>query len=181
MSRIGKLPVKILDNVTITVQNGVAEITGPKGKLTVPVSKDVTVTVVEGQAIVTLNNPEAVAIWGTTRALLNNAVTGVTTGWQKGLELVGVGFKAALKGQSLDMGLGFSHPVIFPIPEGITALVEANTKITLMGIDKDLVGLTAAKIRKIRPPEPYKGKGIRYVGEVVRRKAGKSGKAGATK
>ncbi len=182
MSRIGKLPVKILAGVTINVQNGVAEVVGPKGKLTVPISKDVIVTITDGQAIVTLNDPEALAIWGTTRALLNNAVIGVTAGWQKGLELVGVGFKVALKeGQSLDMSLGFSHPVIFPIPEGITVTVEANTKIMLAGIDKDLVGLTAAKIRKKRPPEPYKGKGIRYIGEVVRRKAGKSGKAGGIK
>lgn len=180
MSRIGRLAVTIPSGVTVTLKEGGAKFSGPKGELVVGINPKVKVVQEGDKLVVTPVKDDDDAIWGTTRANLANAVIGVTAGWQKSLEMVGVGFKAAVRGKILEVTAGYSHLVPFTIPEGITAIVEANTKIILMGVDKVLVGQTAAKIRKIRKPEPYKGKGIKYEGEVIRRKAGKSGKAGAT-
>lgn len=178
MSRIGKLAITIPQGVTVSLKRDEAEVVGPKGRLVITLNPKVTVNQENGKLTVVPKNENNKAIWGTMRANLANAVTGVTTGWQKSLEMVGVGFKALVKGNILEVTAGYSHPVPFMIPEGILATVEANTKITVSGVDKVLVGQTAAKIRQIRKPEPYKGKGIKYAGEVIRRKAGKSGKAG---
>jgi len=179
MSRIGKLPVKIEEGVKVLLEKNQVEISGAKGKLVIPINPAVEVKQEGETLVVLLKKQELMPMWGTTRALLNNAVIGVIKGWNRGLEMVGVGFKSAVKGNVLEVSAGFSHLVKFAIPEGIAITVDANTKINVSGINKELVGQTAAKIRKIRPPEPYKGKGIKYVDEVVRRKAGKSGKAGA--
>lgn len=181
MSRIGKLPVVIANGVTVTVKDREVKVSGPKGDQMVAFPQGISVKVEAEKVIVACNSELLYPAWGTTRALINNAVIGVSTGWTKSLEMVGVGFKSVVKGQILEVTAGYSHVVPFAIPEGITATVEANTKITLSGNSKNLVGQTAAKIRKIRKPEPYKGKGIKYVGEIIRRKAGKSGKAGASK
>lgn len=181
MSRIGRLPITIPQGVTVALSREEIKFTGPKGVVTTAINSKVTFTLDQDKLTVVPKNQSDKAIWGTMRANAANAVTGVTTGWQKSLEMVGVGYKSAVKGQVLEVTAGYSHPVLFPIPDGITVTVEANTKINLAGIDKVLVGQTAAKIRKIRKPEPYKGKGIKYVGEVIRRKAGKSGKAGTAK
>lgn len=182
MSRIGKLPIVISETVTITLKEGGVEVAGPKGKLLISLSPQVEVTLSEDKKTLTVlaKNSDDKAIWGTTRALLANAVCGVSTEWQKTLEMVGVGYKAIVKGTILELAAGFSHLVKFEIPEGVTITVADNTKITVSGVSKQLVGLTAAKIRKVRKPEPYKGKGIKYSDEVIRRKAGKAGKAGAS-
>ena len=179
MSRIGKLPITIANGVTVNLKEGQVEVSGPKGTLTIAVSPAVKIAQADGKLTFTISNKLDNALWGTTRANVANAILGVSTGWQRNLEMVGVGFKSAVKGKNLEISAGFSHPVSFPIPEGITIAVEANTKIAVSGVDKGLVGQTAAKIRKIRKPEPYKGKGIKFAEEVIRRKAGKSGKAGA--
>lgn len=181
MSRIGRLPITIPQGVTVALSREEAKFTGPKGEVVVGINPKVKFHLENEKLTVVPNNENDKAIWGTMRANAANAVTGVTAGWQKSLEMVGVGYKSAVKGAILEVTAGYSHPILFPIPKGITVTVEANTKINLSGIDKVLVGQTAAKIRKIRKPEPYKGKGIKYVGEVIRRKAGKSGKAGTAK
>lgn len=177
MSRIGKLPIEIPSGVTITVDSEVIKVTASKGELTVPHLSDVTVTVEDGVATVTRNNEERVARaqHGLQRALLNNAVVGVTKGFEKKLEVNGVGFRVATQGNTLDMALGFSHPVKYTAPAGVTV---SNDKmvITVSGIDKQQVGQVAAEIRSLKKPEPYKGKGIKYVDEVILRKAGKAGK-----
>jgi len=177
MSRIGKLPIAIPAGVTITVESDVISVTGPKGQLTVPHLSDVTVALVDNQAVVSRHDDEfiAKAQHGLQRALLNNAVVGVTKGFEKKLELNGVGYRLNGGGREIEMSLGFSHPVKYSAPEGINLAVEKMT-ITVSGIDKQAVGQSAAEIRSIKKPEPYKGKGIKYVDEVVRRKAGKAGK-----
>jgi large subunit ribosomal protein L6 len=177
MSRIGKLPIEIPTGVTITVDLDVITVKGPKGQLTVPHLSDVTVTLDENKAIVTRKDDEfiAKAQHGLQRALLNNAVVGVTKGYEKKLEVNGVGFRVNGGGQSIDMSLGFSHPVNYKAKDGINLAVDKMV-ITVSGIDKQAVGQTAAEIRSIKKPEPYKGKGIKYIDEVVRRKAGKAGK-----
>ena len=177
MSRIGKLPIDVPAGVTITVDSEVLTVKGPKGELTVPHLSDVTVTVDGGVAKVTRNDDERIAKaqHGLQRALLYNAVVGVTEGFEKKLEVNGVGFRVSGGGQEIEMALGFSHPVKYKAREG--AQLEVNKmEITVRGIDKQLVGQTAAEIRSLKKPEPYKGKGIKYADEVILRKAGKAGK-----
>jgi large subunit ribosomal protein L6 len=179
MSRIGKKLTTIPDGVTVSVDNGVLTVAGPKGTLTRVLSPLVTVIVEDGVARVDVQNKENKkerSLWGTFSAHLANMVLGVTEGFSKELEINGVGYKVALQGKDLKVEAGYSHSVDFPAPEGITFTVEKN-KITVAGIDKELVGSTAADVRSIRKPEPYKGKGIKYVDEVIQRKAGKAAKA----
>ncbi|MGC4114898.1 MAG: 50S ribosomal protein L6 [Myxococcales bacterium] len=178
MSRIGKLPIKIPEKVKVVVDgNAAVRVEGPKGKVRVPFNPKVAVAVKDGQVTVTRPDDERISksLHGLTRTLINNAIKGVTVGYEETLEIAGVGFKAEVKGKILNMALGFSHPVDFPIPEGITVEVDKGTKVTLKGVDKHLVGMTAAQIRVIRKMEPYKGKGIKYATEKVRRKVGKQG------
>lgn len=177
MSRVGKLPIKIPSGVTITVDQGTITIAGSKGTLQQFTMEGITVAQEGDQIIVTRANdePKIRAKHGLMRALLNNMVTGVSQGFSKKLELNGVGFRVALAGAGLKFALGFSHEVNYALPQGITATVEQNV-ITVTGIDKQQVGQVAAEIRALKKPEPYKGKGIKYVGERIIRKSGKSGK-----
>jgi large subunit ribosomal protein L6 len=180
MSRIGKQPVKLPAGVKVALKGTEVHFEGPKGKLVHRLPNGVAVKVDKDVLQVTRDDAVegAPALHGLTRTLVHNAVHGVAAGFSKTLEINGVGYKAAVQGTVLNMTLGFSHPVNFQLPTGITAKVDANTKVTVSGADKELVGTVAAKIRSIRPVEPYQGKGIRYLGEHVRRKAGKA--AGAT-
>ena len=180
MSRIGRQPIPVPSGVTITIEPELVTVKGPGGELSERVNRDITVeqkAAESGEPQIVVTRPtdrgEHRALHGLTRTLVANMVTGVTTGFQKNLEIQGVGYRAALKGQSLSMQLGYSHDVDVPPPEGITFAVPRQTEIRIAGIDKQLVGEIAARIRKIRPPEPYKGKGVRYSGEKVRRKEGK--------
>lgn len=177
MSRIGKLPIEIPSGVTITVDSDVITVKGAKGELTVPHLSDVTVKIDDSSAVVTRKDDQRIAKaqHGLQRALLNNAVEGVTKGFEKRLEVKGVGFRVATSNNVLDMSLGFSHPVKYTAPAGI-ALTNDKMIIIVNGIDKQQVGQVAAEIRSIKKPEPYKGKGIAYVGEQILRKAGKAGK-----
>lgn len=177
MSRIGKLPIAIPNGVTITVDADNIVVTGPKGTLSQFTMPGVTVSVADGTAVVTRESDERgpKAKHGLMRTLVNNMVVGVTEGFEKKLELNGVGFRVALEGNRLKLTIGFSHDVYFQIPEGIQATVEQNI-ITIKGINKQLVGQVAAEIRALKKPEPYKGKGLKYVDERIIRKAGKSGK-----
>jgi large subunit ribosomal protein L6 len=177
MSRIGKLPIDVPSGVTITVDSSELTVKGPKGQLVVPHLSDVTVALEGTQAIVTRKDDERIAKaqHGLQRALLNNAVVGVTKGFEKKLEINGVGFRVNGGGQAVEMSLGFSHPVKYTAPTGVTLTVEKMT-ITVNGIDKQQVGQVAAEIRALKKPEPYKGKGIKYADEVILRKAGKAGK-----
>ncbi len=180
MSRVGKLPVKIPEKVKVSVDGAVVKVEGPKGKMSFPFNSRVAVAVEKGEVKVTRPDEtfESKSLHGLTRTLVKNAVEGVVKGYERILEISGVGFKAEVKGKNVHFTLGFSHPVVFPLPEGISAEVDAKqTKITVKGVDKHLLGLTAAKIRALRPPEPYKGKGIKYAEEHVRRKEGKTGAA----
>lgn len=181
MSRIGNMPILIPSNVTIEMNGYEVVATGPLGILKTTFRPEIKVEKTDNSLIIKRKKENQIsrALHGLTRSLLANMVTGVEKGWQKKLELVGVGFRAQSTGDKLTLSVGFSHPVEITAPEGIKFTVEENTKITISGIDKQLVGETAASIRKIRPPEPYQGKGIRYSGEYVRRKAGKAGKVGA--
>ena len=181
MSRIGKLPIAIPEGVEVKVENGKIVTNGPKGTLERSVPKGVSAKVENGQLVLEIAKDKVSLrpIYGTTRALVANDVAGVKDGWSKTLELVGTGYRAETSGKNLSVLVGYSHPVKFDAPEGITFKV-VKTDITVEGIDKELVGLIAAKIREVRPPEPYKGKGIKYKDEVIRRKAGKAAKgAGA--
>ena len=175
MSRIGRKPVVVPDAVTVTVAPGNIAVKGPKGELTQTYSQDMKVSQEEGTILVArpTDRGEHRALHGLTRSLIANMVEGVTDGFEKRLEIQGVGYRAALKGKNLELALGFSHPVSIPAPEGIDFEVPQPTEIIVRGIDKQLVGQVAADIRKRRPPEPYKGKGIRYKGEQVLRKVGK--------
>jgi large subunit ribosomal protein L6 len=177
MSRIGKLPIQIPSGVTITVDTDVLTVVGPKGQLEVPHLSDVTVALEDGFAVTTRNNEERVAKaqHGLQRALLFNAVVGVTDAFEKKLEVNGVGFRVSGGGNTIDMALGFSHPVQYVARPGIELEVN-KMEITVRGIDKQKVGQTAAEIRSLKKPEPYKGKGIKYADEVILRKAGKAGK-----
>ncbi|WP_297081893.1 50S ribosomal protein L6 [uncultured Demequina sp.] len=178
MSRIGKYPVSIPSGVDVTIDGAVVTVKGPKGTLTHTVASPITVEKGDEGVAVKRPNDERVSksLHGLTRTLIANMVEGVTSGYEKKLEIVGTGYRVALKGKDLEFALGFSHPVVITPPEGITFAVEGPTKFSVAGIDKQQVGETAANIRKVRPPEPYKGKGVRYAGEQVRRKAGKTGK-----
>lgn len=178
MSKIGKMPITIPNGVTVTNENRVITITGPKGALNLNLSRAVDVSVAENTIVVSLKDSNKKALFGTTRSLLANMVKGVTEGWMKELELVGTGYRAEVRGDMLVLTVGFSHPVNFNAVEGIKFGVEKSV-IKIEGIDKEKVGEVAAKVRAVRPPEPYKGKGIRYLNEVVRKKAGKAAKAGA--
>lgn len=177
MSRIGKLPIEIPSGVTITVDSDVITVKGAKGELTVPHLSDVTVALEDGRAIVTRKDDEKIAKsqHGLQRSLLNNAVEGVTKGFEKKLEVNGVGFRVAMSGADLEMQLGFSHPVKYKAPEGVQISTN-KMEITVSGIDKQKVGQAAAEIRALKKPEPYKGKGIKYADEQILRKAGKAGK-----
>ncbi|HLV90842.1 MAG: 50S ribosomal protein L6 [Acidimicrobiales bacterium] len=178
MSRIGKMPIAVPSGVDVTVEGATIKVKGSKGELSRTLSDRVSIDLADGTLTVNRvdDSREARALHGLTRALVFNMVTGVAEGYTKSLEIQGVGYRAAMKGSDLELQVGFSHPVVVEAPEGITFEVPEPTRINVSGIDKELVGQVAADIRKIRPPEPYKGKGIRYVGEYVRRKAGKAGK-----
>jgi large subunit ribosomal protein L6 len=178
MSRIGRLPIEIPAGVDVAVSGSDVTVKGPKGELSLTVKEPITVEVAENQVLVTRPNDEreSRSLHGLTRTLIANQVLGVTQGYSKGLEVVGTGYRVTARGTAVEFALGFSHPVIIEPPAGITFTVEGNNRMTVSGIDKQAVGEVAANIRKIRKPEPYKGKGVRYAGEVVRRKAGKSGK-----
>jgi large subunit ribosomal protein L6 len=182
MSRIGKQSIKIPAGVKVSNKGNLYMFEGPKGKLSHEVPSCIKVKVEGDHLFVTRDDSVegAAALHGMTRTLLSNCVHGVSTGYTKGLEINGVGYRASVAGQTLNMTLGFSHPVAFALPTGISAKVDANTKITIAGSDKQLVGAVSAEIRGLKPVEPYQGKGIRYAGEFVRRKAGKAaGAAGA--
>lgn len=175
MSRIGNRKLVIPEGVTITEENNVVTVKGPKGELTTKLAENITIKV-EGNTLEVLrsnDNTNTKTMHGTINALINNMMTGVTKGFEKGLEIIGVGYRFTLKGNVLVISAGYSHPVEMEIPEGITVEVPSNTEVTVKGIDKVLVGEFAANIRKVRQPEPYKGKGIRYKDEHVRRKEGK--------
>lgn len=178
MSRIGKMPVTIPSGVDVTINGTTVTVKGKKGELTRTFQPTMIIEQEGDQIIIKPADEERQtnAFWGLTRSLINNMVIGVSEGFEKKLELVGVGYRAALKGRDLELQLGFSHPVLVKAPEGITFEVPSQNEITVSGSSKEQVGQVAADIRKWRKPEPYKGKGIRYVGEYVRRKAGKAGK-----
>ncbi len=179
MSRIGRNPIPVPSGVTVEVTDGHVKVTGPKGVLERDLPRDITVRQDDGVLVVERPDDQRHhrALHGLTRSLLNNMVLGVTQGFQRDLEIVGVGYRATAQGdRRLDLALGYSHPVVVEAPDGITFEVPAPTRITVRGIDKEAVGQVAANIRKLRKPEPYKGKGIRYAGEAVRRKAGKAAK-----
>ncbi len=179
MSRVGYNPITLPAGVEVTVGDEIVSVKGPKGELSERIDSRITTSVDDG--VVTLERADEErqtrALHGLSRALINNMVVGVSAGFQKELETVGVGYRAALKGKTLELQVGFSHPVMIEAPEGVEFEVPENTKIIVRGIDKQKVGQVAANVRAVRPPEPYKGKGIRYVGEHVRRKAGKAGVA----
>jgi large subunit ribosomal protein L6 len=179
MSRIGRKPVPIPQGVKVQVADGTVRAEGPKGKLSQPIPTPLSAKV-EGNALLIArpdDDRRVRALHGLTRALMANMVSGVKDGFERKLEIVGIGYRAQMQGKSIQLALGYSHPVIFPLPDGVTAEIDKQTAITLKGADKALLGQTAAKLRALRKPDPYKGKGIRYVGEYVRRKVGK--KAGA--
>jgi len=178
MSRIGKKPVTLPKGVKVTVNGAEAVVEGAKGTILCPVPKGITLDIQADSINLVRANEEAQtrAFHGLTRALLQNAVTGVTEGWKKELDIVGVGYKAAMEGAKLRLDLGFSHPIFYDAPVGIAIAVEKNTHVIVTGFDRQVVGQVAADIRKFRKPEPYKGKGVQYTGEVIRRKAGKTGK-----
>jgi large subunit ribosomal protein L6 len=175
MSRIGKKAVAVPSGVTVTIDGQTVTVKGPKGQLAWTVAEEVEVRQEGGELLLSkrVETTRAQAMWGLSRTLIANMVTGVTNGFEETLELVGVGYRAAMKGQALSMQLGFSHEVDVAPPAGITFAVPKQTEIKITGIDKQAVGEIAARIRRIRPPEPYKGKGVRYAGEKVRRKEGK--------
>jgi large subunit ribosomal protein L6 len=178
MSRIGRKPIEIPDGVEIDVKPGAVSVKGPKGELRQIVNRDMKVSVDDGTLTVArpTDRGDHRALHGLTRSLIANMVEGVTDGFERRLEIQGVGYRANLRGKALEMSLGYSHPVSIEAPDGIEFEVPQPTEVVVRGIDKQLVGETAANIRKIRKPEPYKGKGVRYAGEVVRRKVGKTGK-----
>ena len=178
MSRIGKKPVPVPNGVTVNIDGHRVSVKGPKGELARELHPEMQLGMEDGTVVVRRpsDEPNHKALHGLTRTLIANQIVGVTQGYTKGLEIVGTGYRVAQKGSSVEFALGFSHPVTVEPPAGISLTVEGNNRLTVSGIDKQAVGEAAANIRKIRKPEPYKGKGVRYAGEVVRRKAGKAGK-----
>ena len=179
MSRIGKMPVVIPSGVDVTLEGRLVSVKGPKGELAHTVAEPITVEREDGSLVVRRPDDErrSKALHGLSRSLIANMVTGVTSGYEKKLEIVGVGYRVLAKGPAqIELNVGYSHPVVYDAPDGVTFTVESPTKFTVSGIDKQMVGEVAANIRKVRRPEPYKGKGIRYSGEYVRRKVGKAGK-----
>jgi len=179
MSRIGKLPISVPSGVDVSIDGRTVTVKGPKGTLSHTVIEPISVER-DDDGVIQLKRPDDErrnkAMHGLSRTLVNNLVVGVTAGYEKKLEIHGVGYRVALKGSTLEFALGFSHPVAIPAPEGITFTVETPTRFSVSGINKQLVGETAANIRKLRKPDPYKGKGVRFAGEVIRRKVGKTGK-----
>jgi large subunit ribosomal protein L6 len=178
MSRIGRLPIDIPTGVDVKIDGSAVTVSGPKGELSLTVASPIEVKIEEGQVLVTRpdDERESRSLHGLTRTLISNQIVGVTQGYTKGLEVVGTGYRVAADGANITFALGFSHSITVAPPAGISFTVEGNNRITVNGIDKQAVGEVAANIRKLRKPEPYKGKGVRYAGENVRRKAGKSGK-----
>ena len=183
MSRIGRLPIPVPSTVDVTIDGRIVTVTGPKGVLTRSLHPDMTVSREDTNLVVTRPTEQKThkQLHGLTRTLVNNMVVGVTDGYRKGLEITGVGYRAVLVGRKLTLNLGYSHAIEINPPEGISFEVENPTRLSVVGIDKELVGQIAAKVRATRKPEPYKGKGVRYTGEVIRRKAGKAGKIGGKK
>ncbi len=183
MSRIGKVPIQIKPPVRVHVDNDVVQVEGPKGKLTHRVPSSIQVEVADGAIRLSRRDDgrQTRSLHGLTQKMIANMVHGVQTGFSRTLEIVGVGYRAEARGQGLQLSLGYSHPILFQLPPGVTARVDRQTVITLESIDRQLLGETAATIRRLRPPEPYKGKGIKYADETLRRKAGKAaGAAGAS-
>ena len=178
MSRIGKNPISVPCGGEVKVDGQDVAVKGPKGELSVTIAEPITVSLEDG--VVTVARPdeerESRSLHGLSRTLINNMIVGVTEGYSKALEIVGTGYRVLAKGSNLEFALGYSHPIVVEPPEGISFSVDGQTKVAVHGIDKQLVGETAANIRKLRKPEPYKGKGVRYAGEIVRRKVGKAGK-----
>jgi large subunit ribosomal protein L6 len=183
MSRIGRLPIPVPSGVDVTIEGRNVTVKGPKGTLSRALHPDMTVSREDGTLVVTRPTEQKThkQLHGLTRTLVNNMVVGVTDGYRKGLEIVGVGYRAQKTGDKLVLALGYSHPIEIDPPAGISFEVENPTRLAVVGIDKELVGQIAAKVRATRKPEPYKGKGVRYAGEKVRRKAGKAGKIGGKK
>ncbi len=183
MSRIGRLPIAVPPAVDVTIDGRTVTVKGPKGTLTRALHPDMSVTRDDASIVVSRPTEQKShkQLHGLTRTLINNMVIGVSDGYRKGLEITGVGYRAALNGRKLQLNLGYSHPIEIDPPEGISFEVESPTRLSVVGIDKELVGQLAATIRSTRKPEPYKGKGVRYAGEQVRRKAGKAGKIGGKK
>lgn len=180
MSRIGRKPITVPAGVTVNVDNNLVKVKGPKGELQRQIVKSMKVTLKDG--VITVERPndekESMALHGLSRTLINNMIVGVTTGYSKTLDIIGVGYRAAMQGKAINFNLGFSHPCVKEPPAGITFAVPEPTKIVVSGADKELVGAVAAELRTLRLPEPYKGKGIRYTDEHVRRKVGKAGAKG---
>jgi len=183
MSRIGRLPIPVPSGVDVTIEGRQVTVKGPKGTLSRALHPDMTLSREDGTLVVTRPTEQKThkQLHGLTRTLVNNMVVGVTDGYRKGLEITGVGYRAALNGKKLQLNLGYSHPIEIDPPAGISFEVENPTHLAVLGIDKELVGQVAARVRATRKPEPYKGKGVRYAGEQVRRKAGKAGKIGGKK
>ena len=175
MSRVGKYPVEIPQGVQIAIAGGMLTAKGRLGEMKLKLTDHVQAAVEDGKVVVQPHGDEQQArvMWGTTRALVANMVKGVSTGYTKSMEITGTGYRAAVQGKNLELSLGFSHPVVYPVPEGIKITCERPTAIKVEGVDKRLVGQVAAEIRSFRPPEPYKGKGVRYTDEQIRRKEGK--------
>jgi large subunit ribosomal protein L6 len=183
MSRIGRLPIAVPASVDVTIDGRNVTVKGPKGTLSRSLHPDMAITREDATVVVTRPTEQKThkQLHGLTRTLINNMVIGVSDGYRKGLEITGVGYRAALNGRKLQLNLGYSHPIEIDPPEGISFEVESPTRLAVVGIDKELVGQIAATVRATRKPEPYKGKGVRYAGEQVRRKAGKAGKIGGKK
>ena len=183
MSRIGRLPIAVPSSVDVTIEGRRLTVKGPKGTLTRELHPDMTVSRDEGNLVVSRPTEQKThkQLHGLTRTLVNNMVVGVTDGYRKGLEITGVGYRAVKVGEKLQLSLGYSHQIDIEPPAGISFEVESPTRLAVVGIDKELVGQIAAKVRSTRKPEPYKGKGVRYAGEKIRRKAGKAGKIGGKK
>ena len=183
MSRIGRLPITIPSGVDVSIDGRTVTVKGPRGQLSRELHPDIAVSQEDGSIVVTRPTEQKVhkQLHGLTRTLVNNMVVGVTDGYRKGLEITGVGYRATKNGEKLTLNLGYSHPIEIDPPKGISFEVETPIKLAVVGIDKELVGHYAAKVRATRKPEPYKGKGVRYAGEQVRRKAGKAGKIGGKK
>jgi large subunit ribosomal protein L6 len=175
MSRIGKKPITIPKGVTAKVVDGAVELQGPKGKLRQPVPPGIDFELADGHLHAKTSGPELGAFHGLARSLVANAVTGVTDGFKRELDIVGVGYRAELKGKQVVFALGYSHAVVFDVPNGIDIAIDKQTHITVTGVDRQLVGQVAANIRRLRKPDPYKQKGVRYTGEVLKKKAGKTG------
>ena len=173
MSRVAKQPIAITQGVELNIQSGSVSVTGPKGTLSIAKPAGIEIKIEDGHALLSTNDDALIPLTGTLRAIIANMVKGVSEGFQRKLELVGVGYRAAMQGKNLNLSLGFSHPVLFTTPEGITIVTPTQTEILVSGTDKQQVGEVAAKIRGFRPPEPYKGKGVKYAGEVIIRKEAK--------